>query len=74
MSGRGGWERFEPVSVDGCTCLRETDKALLIEAEGSEFWVPKSQVHDDSEVFDAGKHATGVLVIPRWLAEEKGLA
>ena len=52
-----------------------TDKALLVEYEGEEFWIPKSQIDDDSEIYSSrqlGK--TGTLVLPYWLAEEKGLA
>lgn len=55
------------------SCVRETDKALLVHAEGEELWIPKSQIHDDSEVFDGGDNSEGLLVIPEWLAEDKGL-
>ena len=54
-------------------CVRETDGALLVQAEGIEVWVPKSQIHDDSEVFDGEDNSEGLLVIPEWLAEAKGL-
>lgn len=61
-------------------CLRETDRALLIELQPTddeldrvERWIPKSLVHDDSEVFDAGEHAEGTLVVEGWWAAEKGL-
>jgi len=66
-------ERFEPVSIEEVTAKRETDKALLcvIEGQPGEFWIPKSQIHDDSEVYEEG--GEGTLVIPRWLAEEKGI-
>ncbi len=59
----------EPVSIENVTCLKETDKALLVEHEGVETWVPKSQVHDDSEVYQEGQ--AGTLVVSLWLAEEK---
>lgn len=54
-------------------CIRETDKALLVQTEGEELWIPKSQIHDDSEVFDAEDNNEGLLAIPEWLAEEKGI-
>jgi hypothetical protein len=53
--------------------LRETDRALLCaDSNGNEFWVPKSQLHDDSEVFEVG--GEGKLVVTRWLADQKGWA
>jgi hypothetical protein len=50
---------------------RETEKALLVEIGGEELWIPKSQIHDDSEVYREGD--TGKLVITEWIAREKGL-
>jgi len=58
--------RFEDV-----TALRETKMALLCEIDGKRVWIPKSQIHEDSEVYKMGTE--GELVIPQWLAEEKEL-
>ena len=66
--------RFDEITVLGATVLRTSDKALLVEVDGSETWVPKSQLKgkgdgvltEESEQGDTGK-----LVLPRWLAEEK---
>ena len=58
--------RFEDV-----TALRETEMALLCEIDGKQVWIPKSQIHEDSEVYKMGTE--GELVIPQWLAEEKEL-
>jgi hypothetical protein len=52
--------------------VRATGKALLVLVEGEEVWIPRSQIQEDSEVQDEGD--SGTLVIPMWLAEEKGLA
>jgi hypothetical protein len=50
----------------------ETPKAILCLFEtGDEFWIPKSQIRDDSEVTTRGDK--GELAIPRWLAKEKEL-
>ena len=51
-----------------------SDKALLVVFEGEKIWVPKSVIDDDSEVW-SDKHVgqTGDLVLPEWLADEKGL-
>lgn len=61
--------RFDDVSV-----VRETDAALLCEIEGQEHWIPKSQIHDDSEVYDGDSNSTGTLVVSEWIAKQKGLA
>jgi hypothetical protein len=53
--------------------IKETDKALLVNVEGEEFWLPKQFIDDDSEVYSM-KSGSGMLVIPLWLAKEKGLA
>jgi hypothetical protein len=36
-----------------------------------EIWIPKSVIHDDSEVYKEG--AEGKLVVARWFAEKEGL-
>ena len=56
------------------TVLRKTDAALLVEDEnGEEVWIPLSQIHDDSEIWDESKAGEqGKLVIPEWLATKKG--
>ena len=60
------------VCHDDVTSTRETDKALLCTIDGSEEWIPKSQIADESEVYE-NEHS-GRLVIKRWLAEQKGWA
>lgn len=67
--------RFEPINIDEVMVQHVTDKALKCEnPEGDEFWIPKSQIHRESEITEKSKKGdTGILVIPRWLAIEKGL-
>ena len=60
--------RFEDTEV-----IRGTDKALLINIEGEEKWIPKSVIHDDSEVFDDNENRKGALVLKRWWAEQEDL-
>jgi len=50
--------------------IRETAKALLVEVEGEERWVPKSCIHDDSEVWKEGDE--GTLALMGWFAEKDG--
>jgi hypothetical protein len=53
--------------------IMERDKALLVVIEGEEKWVPKSVIHDDSEVFDGDKNSTGTLIVKSWWAKKEGL-
>jgi hypothetical protein len=68
-------DRNAGVSLGQASAIRETDMALLVElADGSEQWIPKSVIDDDSEVFGCREDEDeGQLVIKRWWAEAKGL-
>ena len=69
MSKRDSGSTFD-VEVE--EVLKETPMALLVKLEsGEDIWIPKSQISDDSEVWKADQ--IGKLVIPEWLAKEKGL-
>jgi hypothetical protein len=59
-------ERFEPVEVTYDKVVHQTDKAVLLEIEGDEFWVPLSTIQNDFE-------EDGFITVPYWLADEKGL-
>ena len=49
--------------------LRATKQALLVQLEDlTEVWVPKSVVHDDSEVYEDGHE--GTLVVQEWFAKK----
>lgn len=61
------------VKFEDVRCLRETEKGLLCLVGGDEHWIPKSQVSDDSEVFNADENNEGTLVVSEWIAREKGL-
>ena len=59
-------------TVEGCSVQAETTKAILVRLPtGGDVWVPKSQIHDDSEVWKTGQ--TGDLVVSRWYAERNGI-
>jgi hypothetical protein len=68
-----GRDEEETVAFEDVEALRETDKALLCNINGEEHWIPKSQIHDNSEVFDEGENSRGKLVLTAWIAEVKGL-
>ncbi len=59
-------------SIEDCLCTAETDLAIQVTGEDidADTWVPKSQVHDDSEVYKL--HDTGVLVVTEWFARQRG--
>ncbi len=66
-------DRRECEEIDDVVCLAVsgTGRALLLKIEGKECWLPVSQIHEDSEVFDVGH--SGTLVCSRWILEQKGL-
>jgi len=62
----------EPVEFPDCVADRETPLAVRVHIPGFDpVWIPKSQILDASEVYEDGHR--GTLVIPEWLATEKGL-
>lgn len=67
--------------IDDVVCTKESAAAILVVLDRDtprrrrEVWVPKSQVDDDSEVFNARDDGCGPgkLVVSRWFAEKEGL-
>jgi hypothetical protein len=64
-----------------CEVIQETPKALKIRqttpreqgmVSVREFWVPKSIIDEDSEVWEK-EHRLGTLVVPFWFAEKEKL-
>lgn len=54
--------------------IRETDSALLLETEeAGEVWIPKSVIHDDSEI-EAGDDEgdEGEVIVKKWFARNEG--
>lgn len=52
------------------TCIGESARAAHVRREdGCNFWVPKSVIDDDSEVYKEG--AEGKLVVADWFAEKE---
>ena len=52
--------------------IGSTEKALRVRCAHGETWIPRSVVHDDSEVYDALNNATGKLVVEQWFARKEG--
>lgn len=60
----------EPIRIEDAKCIAATSKAICVEIDGEEYWIPQSQVHEDSEVYNHGDQ--GTLVISEWIAKQKG--
>jgi Holliday junction resolvasome RuvABC DNA-binding subunit len=65
------------VAIADVTCLHKTAKkdekaqgAILVNCKGHEYWIPTVQVAPMSEVTEVGDK--GILVIKKWIAEQKG--
>ena len=67
----GRVEKKEPVEFEDIAVEKETEMAILVEIEGDKYWLPKSQIHEDSEVKEEGDE--GTLVTTHWWAEKEGL-
>lgn len=60
------------VEFEKAFCDNESGKAIHVLLEdGTALWLPKSIVHDDSEVYQKGDE--GTLVLPEWFAIKEGL-
>lgn len=60
-------------TIEGVTCVHVTRGALLARTpDGQEFWVPKSVIHDDSEIYKPGSES-GSLIVKLWWAESRGV-
>jgi hypothetical protein len=68
---QGGFMTEQTVEFEDVTVEGETDLALLCTIDDKKHWIPKSVMHEDSEVLSEGD--TGTIVIMRWFAEKEGL-
>jgi hypothetical protein len=50
------------------------DKALLLEIDGVEYWLPKSAIEKGGDIdADAEKGAEGTVIVATWWARDRGL-
>ena len=75
---RDGYEYDERhVAFDGASVVHATDAALLVSFAGDTelglkpVWIPLSQVHEDSELYEQG--TDGTLIVSRYFAEQAEL-
>lgn len=64
------YSNYVTIMVD--EILRETDAAFLLEIDGDEVWIPKSQIADPSDYEMGDKECT--LSVTEFIAREKGLS
>jgi hypothetical protein len=65
---------IELFTVYGAKILVPTDRAVKVNVGGDEFWLPFSEIREpDSLEIRASRGEEIDLVIPVWLAKEKGL-
>lgn len=57
--------------IEDAKALRYAGKTLVVEVHGEEYLIPHSQISRDSEVQEPEDE--GILVIPTWLAVDRGL-
>lgn len=64
-----------PVSLGDGEVLQEREKALLVSLLDLdvERWIPKSVLHDNSEVYDGEENSEGEVIVKAWWAEKEGL-
>ena len=53
------------------TAIRDTGLSLKCKwADGTTHFIAKSQIHDDSEVYNVGENNKGILIVTPWLARK----
>lgn len=59
------------VRIANVHCKAVTAKAILVEIDGDDHWIPQSVVHDDSDVYQIDDY--GDLVVHYWFAQKNNL-
>ncbi len=59
------------VHLEGCNIIKVTEKAVLLEWDDEQHWVPTSQI-SDAETLEAGDQGVTVSVT-EWIAQQRGL-
>lgn len=64
---------MEPVNTGEASLVMVTDKAILVDCDAGRVWIPRSAVHDDSEIYGSGPmDEPGDLIVKRWFAVKQG--
>lgn len=59
------------VHLEECEILRVSEKAMLLKWEGTQHWIPLTQIAD-ADNYEAGDKGVTVS-ITEWIAEQKGI-
>lgn len=60
--------------MEDVTIVVTSEKAVLVDYAGEEFWIAKSQiVSPDTEDLARGRVVSS-MTVPRWIAEQAGVA
>lgn len=59
------------VFLEGCFVAAATEKALLVEYDDEQYWIPRSQI-EDGEKYEKGDEDV-TLAITEFIAREKGI-
>ncbi len=62
-------EKF--VRISNAVCVKSTERAVCVNINGEDHWLPRSQMGPGNEIEDEGDD--GTLVCSEWIAGEKGL-
>lgn len=63
-------EQMQEFFTFECKILRHSEKAIQIEFDGEQMWIPKSQIDEPEELPPAGN---AEISITAWIAKQKGL-
>lgn len=71
----GVLKRKGPIGLGEVKLKRRTPRAILVDSEYGDIWVPSSVIHENSEVWGSpDSNVSGVLVVEHWWAEKEGHA
>ena len=73
MSAFSGYDADDKVTIPNVSACGGTAKALLVRIGTKEIWIPKSVIHDDSEVYQESDTDSGKLVLKGWWARREGV-
>lgn len=62
----------DPVDLGRAVCVEERKLAIRVVLSGKHHWLPKSVIHDDSEVYKLND--SGKLIVKHWWATQERLA
>ena len=59
------------VHLEGCEVVAQTESALLINYDDTEYWIPRTQIKGE-DTYDVGDEDV-TISITEWIAKKKGI-